>query len=151
MADFGLARTKRHFFVAGTSGIGTPEWTAPEVLKGEPFNERADVYSYGVILWEIATRARPFHGMMPHQVMAAVGFNNQQLPREPLATAGAAPALVELMYECMALRWQDRPTFEAIIARLDPIAAEHRQQRSTARPPPTTPSSRADPRETNDQ
>ena len=45
VADFGLAALKKHFFFpSATSPVGTPEWTAPEVLKGEPFNEKADVY-----------------------------------------------------------------------------------------------------------
>ena len=65
---------------------------------------------------------------MPHQVMAAVGFNSQQLPREPLTRARVRPALVQLVYECMALRWQDRPSVDQILARLEPISEEYRQQ-----------------------
>ena len=31
--------------------IGTPHWMAPEIMRGEPYNEKADVYSFGMILW----------------------------------------------------------------------------------------------------
>jgi hypothetical protein len=52
VCDFGLGQTKKGFYVSeGCGGVGTPEWTAPEVLKGEAFSEKADVYSFGVIMW----------------------------------------------------------------------------------------------------
>lgn len=41
---------------------------APEVLRNEPSNEKADVYSYGVILWELATLQRPWGNLNPLQV-----------------------------------------------------------------------------------
>jgi serine/threonine protein kinase len=31
--------------------IGTPHWMAPEIMRGESYNERADIYSFGMILW----------------------------------------------------------------------------------------------------
>eukprot|EP01050_Picozoa_sp_SAG11_P006907 SAG11_NODE_558_length_8540_cov_3.877147_2_plen_183_part_00 len=69
----------------------------------------------GVVLWELATRRRPWAGLASHVVMALVGFDNKQLPREPLRQSKVeaeigGPAFVELLYECMSLRWQDRPT-----------------------------------------
>jgi serine/threonine protein kinase len=44
---------------------GTPLWMAPEVMAGEIFNEKADVYSFGIVLWEILTRLEPFKGTLP--------------------------------------------------------------------------------------
>jgi serine/threonine protein kinase len=64
VADFGLAALKKHFFFqTGNSPVGTPEWTAPEVLKGEPFNEKADLYSFGVVLVRVPAFA-PFHSLV---------------------------------------------------------------------------------------
>ena len=39
-----------------TSGIGTYQWMSPELINGEKYTEKADVYAYAIILWEIATR-----------------------------------------------------------------------------------------------
>ena len=66
IGDFGLGRKKRgesYYVSDGCGGVGTPEWTAPEVLKGDPFNEFADVYSYGVIVWELLSRQKPWKGL----------------------------------------------------------------------------------------
>jgi len=41
---------------------------APEFLRGEPSNEKADVYSFGVILWELVTMQQPWSGLNPPQV-----------------------------------------------------------------------------------
>ncbi len=59
-ADFGLSRLLkggRKFVTAGLES-GTPEWMAPEVLRTEGGSAAADVYSYGVVLWEVLTGGR---------------------------------------------------------------------------------------------
>ena len=49
VSDFGLARTKANS--STQTQVGTWAWMAPEVLEQKPYDEKADVYSYGVILW----------------------------------------------------------------------------------------------------
>lgn len=46
-----------------TGNVGTVAWTAPEVFDGRRYNEKADVYSFGVILWELCTREVPFSNL----------------------------------------------------------------------------------------
>ncbi|KAL0650011.1 hypothetical protein Bca4012_092702 [Brassica carinata] len=58
-----------------------PEWMAPEVLRNEPSNEKCDLYSFGVILWELATLRSPWRGMNPMQEVGGVGFQNRGLER----------------------------------------------------------------------
>jgi mitogen-activated protein kinase kinase kinase 9 len=43
-----------------TGKIGTYQWMAPEVIAGKPYTEKADIFSYGIILWEISSREPPF-------------------------------------------------------------------------------------------
>jgi serine/threonine protein kinase len=60
VADFGFARIKEEN--ATMTRCGTPCWTAPEIIRGEKYDERADVYSFGVIMWEVLTRRQPYAG-----------------------------------------------------------------------------------------
>ncbi|EYU38986.1 hypothetical protein MIMGU_mgv1a0029381mg, partial [Erythranthe guttata] len=56
VGDFGLSKLKCATFLTAKSGRGTPQWMAPEVLRNEPSTEKSDVFSYGVILWELMTQ-----------------------------------------------------------------------------------------------
>eukprot|EP00903_Cladosiphon_okamuranus_P014520 g13468.t1 len=70
--DFGLARvreqrdplTNRYVMTGQT---GSQRFMAPEVFNGMPYNEKADMYSYGVVLWELCTLQKPFAGMSSHE------------------------------------------------------------------------------------
>merc|ERR1711916_157767 len=66
ITDFGLTTAKE---ASGTmTQCGTPQWMAPEVLRNEPYDYKADVYSFAIVLWEMATRQVPYDGMNPMQV-----------------------------------------------------------------------------------
>ncbi|CAK7335460.1 unnamed protein product [Dovyalis caffra] len=60
VGDFGLSKWKYATFLTAKSGRGTPQWMAPEVLRNEPSNEKSDVFSFGVILWELMTLSIPW-------------------------------------------------------------------------------------------
>jgi serine/threonine protein kinase len=70
VCDFGLSRVRRSTWLSSKSQAGTPEWTAPEVLRSQSYNEKSDVYSYGVILWELVTNEEPWADLSPMQVGA---------------------------------------------------------------------------------
>ncbi|MQL87017.1 hypothetical protein Taro_019552 [Colocasia esculenta] len=63
VGDFGLSRLKRDTYLTTNTGKGTPQWMAPEVLRNEPSDEKSDVYSYGVILWELVTEKIPWDNL----------------------------------------------------------------------------------------
>ncbi|KAJ4841106.1 hypothetical protein Tsubulata_003737 [Turnera subulata] len=111
VGDFGLSRLKHNTFLSSKSTAGTvPEWMAPEVLRNEPSNEKCDVYSFGVILWELATLRLPWSGMNPMQVVGAVGFQNRRLeiPKE------VDPSVARIILEC----WQTEPNLRPSFAQL---------------------------------
>ncbi|EFJ09552.1 hypothetical protein SELMODRAFT_46485, partial [Selaginella moellendorffii] len=111
VCDFGLSRIKHSTFLSSKSTAGTPEWMAPEVLRNEPSNEKSDVFSFGVILWELATSQKPWHGMNPMQVVGAVGFQHRRLPIPP----DVDPSIASIIQECWQNDPSQRPSFEKIL------------------------------------
>ncbi|KAL3504927.1 hypothetical protein ACH5RR_034768 [Cinchona calisaya] len=94
--------------------LETPEWMAPEFLRGEPSNEKSDVYSFGVILWELVTMQQPWSGLSPAQVVGAVAFQNRRLVIPP----NTSPVLASLMESCWADDPAQRPSIKSIVETL---------------------------------
>ncbi|XP_027362973.1 serine/threonine-protein kinase EDR1 isoform X2 [Abrus precatorius] len=117
VCDFGLSRLKHNTFLSSKSTAGTPEWMAPEVLRNEPSNEKCDVYSFGVILWELATLRLPWSGMNPMQVVGAVGFQSRRLdiPTE------VDPIVARIIRECWLQDPNLRPSFAQLTVALKPL------------------------------
>ncbi|XP_058786293.1 serine/threonine-protein kinase CTR1-like [Vicia villosa] len=114
VCDFGLSRFKANTFIPSKSVAGTPEWMAPEFLRGEPSDEKSDVYSFGVILWELVTMQQPWSGLSPPQVVGAVAFQNRKLAIPP----NISPVFASLMESCWADDPAQRPSFGGIIVTL---------------------------------
>lgn len=68
ICDFGLSRMMIDVPMRDTSSAGTPEWMAPELIRNEPFTEKCDIFSFGVIMWELCTLNRPWEGVPPERV-----------------------------------------------------------------------------------
>ncbi|KAI5068973.1 hypothetical protein GOP47_0015274 [Adiantum capillus-veneris] len=117
VADFGLSRLKDGTYLKTTSGRGTPQWMAPEVLRNEPSNEKSDVFSFGVILWELATEQVPWTNLNPMQVVGAVGFMDQRLTVPEAVDSNWA----SLVKDCWNSDPKLRPNFQEITDRLKEI------------------------------
>ncbi|KAJ3698506.1 hypothetical protein LUZ61_002211 [Rhynchospora tenuis] len=111
VCDFGLSRFKANTFISSKSAAGTPEWMAPEFLRGEPSNEKCDVFSFGVILWELITMQQPWNGLSPAQVVGAVAFQKRRLTIPP----GTNPELAALVESCWDDDPRQRPSFSSIV------------------------------------
>ena len=70
IADFNTAKAAES--TAKGTRVGTSAWMAPEVLRNEPYSGKADVWSYGVVTWEMLTKRVPYENMDPNQVYAFV-------------------------------------------------------------------------------
>ncbi|KZV46510.1 hypothetical protein F511_10615 [Dorcoceras hygrometricum] len=102
VCDFGLSRMKHSTYLSSRSTAGTAEWMAPEVLRNEPSNEKCDVFSFGVILWELCTMQQPWGGMNPMQVVGAVGFQHRRLD----IPDNLDPVIADIITRC----WQTQVT-----------------------------------------
>jgi serine/threonine-protein kinase len=133
LIDFGVAE------ILGADGqidpvataVGTPESMAPEQALVEPVDQRCDIYSFGVLLYEMLTGAAPFRdrdGDMAG-LLERVAY---EAPVPPSRTEGGRrqhiPAALEaLVLDCLAKRAEDRPqTIGEVRARLAAIAGDYR-------------------------
>ncbi|XP_039059494.1 serine/threonine-protein kinase STY46-like isoform X1 [Hibiscus syriacus] len=119
VADFGVARVKTQSGVM-TAETGTYRWMAPEVIEHKPYDHKADVFSFGIVLWELLTGKIPYEFLTPLQ--AAVGVVQKGL--RPTIPKHTNSKLTELLERC----WQQdpslRPDFAEIIEILQQIAKE---------------------------
>lgn len=113
VADFGLTRflTEKKIMTQ----VGTPMWMAPEIIMGKKYTEKADVYAFGIILWEILTRAEPYEDKEPMQIVVEV-VNQGLRPTIPAAYLGNP--FVPLMQDCWQADPDKRPSFPVIVERL---------------------------------
>ncbi|KAG1346737.1 serine/threonine-protein kinase EDR1 [Cocos nucifera] len=110
ICDFGLSRVIADTPLNDNSSAGTPEWMAPELIRNEPFTEKCDIFSLGVIMWELCTLSRPWEGVPAVQVIYAVAHQGTRLeiPEGPLG---------KLIADCWA-EPHERPSCQEILTRL---------------------------------
>ncbi|KAG8243542.1 JUN kinase kinase kinase activity protein [Homalodisca vitripennis] len=78
ITDFGLAREV--YKTTRMSAAGTYAWMAPEVIKTSIFSKASDVWSYGVLLWELLTGETPYKGIDALAIAYGVAVNKLTLP-----------------------------------------------------------------------
>jgi serine/threonine protein kinase len=123
VCDFGLAAVKERGQKIQDQGSipGTPIWMAPEVMMGRQLDEKSDVYSYGIVLWEILTGQEPFLEYKSFRVFKrAICLENI---RPPIPDWVPAP-LSNLMKSCWQKDPGGRPGFDEIARLLDSAAVE---------------------------
>merc|ERR1719223_573455 len=111
LCDFGLAIPL--FPPPPAENCGTVRWTAPEINDSQVYTTKSDVYSYGIILWEVAAREIPWKEETNDSTIKRVAKGDR--PEVPPDT----PISYEmLMSECWAHKAEHRPSFAAILQQL---------------------------------
>jgi tetratricopeptide (TPR) repeat protein/predicted Ser/Thr protein kinase len=102
VADFGLARSIGDSALTASGAIlGSPAYMSPEQVKGDPTDERSDIYSLGIMLYQLVTGETPFQAPTPHAVME---MRLHKKPRPLRDVAPDAPAYLEgICAKCLAL------------------------------------------------
>jgi len=116
ISDFGLSRIKNFLALQENKGrIGTPHWMAPEIMKGNAYQEASDIFSYGMILWEIVANEIPYYGLSQYQIIGIVGdcMKIVDVPKK------ANPILAKIIKACLSYDITERPDLDSIIKKLE--------------------------------
>jgi serine/threonine-protein kinase len=132
IADFGVAKARsRSYHTVSGSIKGKAPYMAPEQILGQPVDRRADVFSLGVLLFELTTRTRLYSGQSNSVAMQHILDGNVPDPGE--RRSGYPPELTQLVRRALARHPDERyPTARAFVDDLDRVARERRWNLSCA-------------------
>ena len=115
VADFGLSRECLR--PGAMTRVGSVQWAAPEVLLGKSYSHMCDLWSFGVVCWEVLTARVPFEGMAQTAVATKVALEGMRLPVPPHTPI----RLLRLIARCWSEVPEDRPTFDAVVLEVQAI------------------------------
>lgn len=120
VGDFGLAEKIPNKLAEGEklSVVGSPFWMAPEVLRDEPYNEKADVFSYGIILCEVIARIQADPDFLPRTENFGLDYHMFQH-----MVGDCPPDFLQLAFNCCNMDPKLRPSFPDIVRHLEEFLA----------------------------
>ena len=125
IGDWGSARATLAGSRTMTQGVGTACWMAPEVLKHARSSKHSDVYGFGIVLWELATRKEVYEGLESTQIIAMVA-NDHLRPDVPPGCPWN-----DVMVKCWRENPSERPTFEEIVKELNRLGPAVKKSKYT--------------------
>lgn len=124
LSDFGLSKVKHDTQTSQTSTVylrGTLGWMAPEIFLDQDISRASDVYSFAILLWEMASKQIPWAGLGMFLIGQKIVNGNR--PEIPAPT----PTLIQnCIKECWVGEPTERPTMESVANKLSMIWADRR-------------------------
>eukprot|EP00803_Ostreobium_quekettii_P002933 evm.model.scf_229.13 EVM.evm.TU.scf_229.13 scf_229:112858-115029(+) len=130
VGDFGLSRFLAEESHIQTFTCGTVTHMPPELLKGGVLTPAADVYSFGVLMWELMSGHRPYPGKTQREIVLAVVDGER-----PAITDEFIPEYAAMLHACWDADYARRPSFPALIERLREMLDKHGRRRGPSNPP----------------
>lgn len=120
LMDFGIAKAANYSLTQPGTALGTPYYMAPEQLLGQTITPLADIYSFGILFYELLTGVKPIRGDTLETIFYQI--LNQPLDTTLLQQSGAPHAVVRLVERCAAKKPEDRPqSFDTICRELETV------------------------------
>jgi len=116
VCDFGFSRRVSKDGVMTV--CGTDEWMAPEVMCGDPYDEKADVFSFGMVLTELITRRKP----ALRKPIKAFRFEAEAFRQ--IAPPECPPELIDLAIDCAHQESTKRPHFKDVLPKLKQLVQD---------------------------
>lgn len=114
ISDFGTSRTWNEKSTK-MSFAGTVAWMAPEVIRNEPCSEKVDIWSFGVVVWELLSSEIPYKDVDSSAIIWGVGSNSLHLPVPSTCPEG----FKLLMRQCWEAKTRNRPSFKQVLMHLE--------------------------------
>ncbi|XP_050068060.1 tyrosine-protein kinase Fer-like isoform X4 [Anopheles maculipalpis] len=117
ISDFGMSREEEEYIVSGGMKQIPIKWTAPEALNFGKYTSLCDVWSYGILVWEIFSRGdTPYSGMSNSMARERIDEGYRMPTPE-----GAPPEMYRLMLKCWSYEPESRPHFDEIYSVVDAL------------------------------
>jgi len=125
ISDFGLS-VLMGAMAMDNNVVGTLQYTSPEVLRNEKSTPASDIYSLGIIFWELGTREVPFKGKNRYELFIGVAESGMK-PDFDLLSLRAGKEYTAVVAQCLAFHPEERPDIEQIIDLLDVLVEEDKE------------------------
>lgn len=117
LIDFGIAKLQDLSRTRAGFVLGTPYYMAPEQIRGERITPQVDVYAFGVVLFEMMTRVKPFKSSTLEETFQKILMEDVDF--SPLVQAGLPQPVFELIVQCLAKNPEQRPPIKVVRERLE--------------------------------
>ena len=114
-----------------TRGVGTPLWMAPEIIAGRKYGYSADVWSFAIVLWELASQEEPWTDIQSSSVFSLALLEAIEDGRRPPISADWPQGYVDLMMQGWQYDPAARPPFETILDTLKKLMYIHSEAEPT--------------------
>lgn len=122
LCDFGIAKIVNNISETGTNATSTPYWMAPEFIIDNIFNDKSDIYSFGILMWEVVNRdTLPYKNKNDFDFIIA---NREALEARPIISEELVTQykdIVELMCLCWDTKPEKRPNIVDVVNKIKVI------------------------------